>query len=1115
VQHPQLPTDRPGGAPASRRRPRTRAAAGLVALATALGGGVLGVASPALAAPGAGGVDGVTDASGTTVTTTDAAGVTGVRAADGQRARLVNPFVGTEDEGNAFPGATAPFGMVQLSPDNTNSYQSTSYSKDAGEVWGFSHQHVNSAGCPAAGEVLVTPSTGDDVVTERRAIALRDQATTEKASAGSYGALLDDGVGVELTASTRVGEHRYTFPAGADGHVSFNVGQTLRDAGASEVTWVDDSTLEGYVDAGGFCGGTDEKVRYHFSATFDRPTTSHGTWGVDGAYLPGSEASTVDAGLNGAVATFDTTTDDTVEVSVGVSFVDVEGARANRLAETTDPGDGARLGFDAVRAATEAAWDDELGRIDVTVGSEDELRVFTTQLYKSLLSPTVGSDVDGRYLGMDLQPHVAEGWTYHQRFSLWDTYRTQATLHALFESDRAEDVVRSMHAARVQGGWFPRWSLGALETNIMAGDPVSPWLAENFALGTVPDDLEDELWGQLVENATTAPPADVASVGRQSAAFYLENGHVPWYAEDGGGLGGEYEEYRHGGSATMEFAVADAAIGAAAQRTGRDDESEAFLDRGRNWRNLWNPDVELTGGFRGIVNAVGPDGSFQSVPELSPVQQSGFHEGVPWNYQWMAPQDVPGLVDAMGGRDAFVERLDAYVDLPALRAQPGVSPEHWAAGGSDYYSGVGYNPGNEPMLGTAWLYGSVCEPAKTNDVLAAALARFPDAPGGGVGNDDLGTLSSWYVLASLGMMPVQPGSGIMAVNAPRVQHATVTLDSGATVTVDAPAASGTAPRYVRGLTIDGEPTTAAWFDVAELQDGATLAFDLATSPEGLTWGTGPEDAVPSVSAYDTAELDVAPASDAPVAARAGEPVEVDLATVTLTPTTPDFPATAGVTPSPASISDEAATLAATVDLGDGPVPATLVRVPDDAPGSAGGAAADGTSAGGAAADGTSATAADGAGTAPAADVSVTAVDAPARWTVRLATTFAAPGDRTAVVTVAGAGDLPAYAPEPFDPASTTVTVAVADAAVAPGPGDPGAGGPGAGAPGAGAPGAGSPGDGAPGAGAGTGSSSAAGTGALAWTGSAPGLAVAAVLALLAVLGGAVAVTRRRRSVREG
>jgi predicted alpha-1,2-mannosidase len=1017
-----------------------RVAAALTALAVAVGGGALtGLAAvaPAQAAPAAAGV---------------AAPETGL-------SELVNPFVGTESEGNAFPGATAPFGMVQLSPDNTNSYASTSYSKEAGEVWGFSHQHVNSAGCPAAGEVLVTPGTGAVPVTERTAIALKDQATTEQASAGYYTALLADDVTVELTASTRVGEHRYTFPEGATGNVSVNVGQTLRDAGASSVTWVDDRTLEGWVDNGGFCGGTDASVRYFFSAEFDRPAVGHGTWGVDGAWVPGSDASAVDAGLNGAAATFDTTVDRDVEVSVGVSFVDLDGARGNRVAETTV--DGERVGFDAVRAATAAEWDAALGRFDVTTQTDEQLRVFYTQLYKSLLSPTIGSDVDGRYLGLDLQQHTADGWTYYQRFSLWDTYRTQATLHALFEHDRAEDVVRSMHRARIEGGWLPRWSLGALETNIMAGDPVSPWLAENFALGTVPDDISDELWGFLTENAITAPPAGVASVGRQSAEFYLENGHVPWYAEDGGGLGGEFEEYRHGGSATMEFALADAAIGAAAQRLGKDDEATPFLDRGRNWRTLWNPDVELTGGFTGIVNAVGPDGTFNSAPELAEVQQSGFHEGTPWHYQWMAPQDVPGLVDAMGGREAFLARLDQYVDLPALRAEPGVSPDSWAEGGSDYYSSIGYNPGNEPMLVDPWLYDFVGEPTRVNDVLAANLNRFPDTPGGGVGNDDLGTLSSWYVLASLGMMPVQPGSGIMAVNAPRVLSATISLDDGAVVSVSAPAASGDAPRYVRGLTVDGVAQTRTWLDATDLQDGAEIAFDLASSPDGLTWGTAPGDAVPSVSAYDRADLALSPAGEQPVPATVGVPVELRLARASLAPVTPPFPASSGVTATPTVLAPESTALEARVEWDDGfTAPATVVP------------------------DGDS-------------------------WLVTTTRSFDAAGPRSATVTVSSAATLPAFAPVPVDEQSLVVPVAVAAA-----PTDPGAPPVSGGDPvGGGAPGTQPAGSGAAGAGPSDGtSSSATGRDALAFTGAGPlGALVAA--ALSALLLGALLLRRAARARR--
>ncbi|WP_069386211.1 GH92 family glycosyl hydrolase [Cellulosimicrobium cellulans] len=757
----------------------------------------------------------------------------------------VNPFVGTEDEGNAYPGATTPFGMVQLSPDNTNSYASTSYSVEAGRVWGFSHRHINSAGCPAAGELLVTPDTTATPRTTRSFLEIKDQASTEHASAGFYEVTLANDVHAELTATTRVGMHRYTFPASATSHLSFNVGQTLRDAGASSVTWVDDRTLEGWVDNGGFCGGTPDKQRYFFSATFDRPAASVGTWGTDGAFVPGSTASEVASGNNGAVAVFDTIADQDVEVSVGVSFVDVAGARANREAEAVV--DGEQVAFDDVREQAREAWNTELGRVDVEA-SPEQRRVFYTQLYKTLLSPTIGSDVDGRYRGTDLEVHQADGWDYYQTFSLWDTYRTQATFHALLLPERAEDIVRSMYQHRVEGGWLPRWSLGALETNIMAGDPVTPWLAENFALGTVPDDIADELWGYLVENATTTPPQGVAPVGRRSTEFYAEHGHVPFYPEVEGGLGSQFEEYRHGGSATLELALADASLGAAADRLGKEDDAERFLAQGRNWRTLWNPDVELSGGFQGMVNARRPDGSFVTLPELTDVTRSGFHEGVPWQYQWMVPQDVTGLQEVMGGEDGFVERLDYYFDQPALQAQLGVSPESWARGGSAYYTTIRYNPGNEPTIMNPWLYGFVGQPWKTNDVLAANLNRFPDTPGGGVGNDDLGTLAAWYVMASLGFEPVMPGSGILALNAPKVQSATITTDAGTTFRIEADGAREKLPSYVAGATLDGAEHTAAWMDVSAVQDGGELVFDLSDTSEGLTWGTAPEDRIPSVSA---------------------------------------------------------------------------------------------------------------------------------------------------------------------------------------------------------------------------------------------------------------------------
>ncbi|WP_275668212.1 GH92 family glycosyl hydrolase [Leifsonia flava] len=782
---------------------------------------------------------------------------------------LVNPFVGTESEGNAYPGATRPFGMVQLSPDNTNSYQSTSYSADLGSVWGFSHRHINSAGCPAAGEVLVTPGIAEVPRTTRSLIPIEEG--TESAEAGYYAVTLDDGVTAELTATERTGVHRYTFPASQTSAVSFNVGQTLRDAGASSVTWVDDHTLEGWVDNSGFCGGSEES-RYFFSAQFDRPTSSSGIWSADGAHQPGVASNEVAGGDNGAVAVFDTTDDADVEISVGVSFVDVDGARANRVSEV---GENATP-FDEVRAATKSAWNDQLGSIAITA-SEQTKRVFYTQLYKSLLSPTIGSDVDGRYRGMDLAVHVADGWTYHQTFSLWDTYRTQATLHGLIERDRASDIVRSMYQHRIEGGWLPRWSLGPVETNIMAGDPASAWVAENFALGTVPDDISDELWDVLVENATTAPPEGVASVGRQSADFWIKNRHIPYYSENEPGLGQQFEEYRHGGSSSLEFSISDAAIGAAAQRMGKTEEAAPFLERGRNWQRLWNPDVALSGGFTGIVNAVTPEGEFVTTGENASVQESGFHEGTAWQYQWMANQDFAGLQDVMGGTDQMLSRLDFYFGMDELKSNPGVSPTHWAPGGSTYYTSIGYNPGNEPTIMNPWLYSSVGQPAKVNDVLAANLNRFGTTPGGGVGNDDLGTLASWYVMASLGFAPVVPGSGMFAMNAPRVEQATITLDDGNTIDITAPGASDSQPRYIESVSVDGVDTPRTWFDLDDIKAGGSLDFTLASSSDGLAWGTEKANRLPSVAAPQRVTPQITPATGGELTA--GTAKVLDVATV--------------------------------------------------------------------------------------------------------------------------------------------------------------------------------------------------------------------------------------------
>ncbi|GAA2175992.1 GH92 family glycosyl hydrolase [Agrococcus versicolor] len=893
-------------------------------------------------------------------------------AADLDRASLVNPFVGTESEGNAYPGATVPFGMVQPSPDNTNSYASTSYAYDDRRVWGFSQRHVNSAGCPAAGELLVTPTTTEVPRTDREFLAITGDETAE---AGYYAVELEGDVTAELTATERTAVHRYTFPATETANLSFNLGQTLRDAGASSLTWVDDRTLEGWIDNGGFCGGTDAQ-RIFFSASFDRAPAEHGAWGADAAYVPGLETSESAGGSHGAVAVFDTTEDQSVEVSIGMSFVDVAGAQANRVDEL----DGG-LDFEAVRTEANASWNAMLGRIDITA-SEDLQRIFATQLYKALLSPTIGSDVDGRYRGMDGAVHVADGWTYHQTFSLWDTYRTQATLHGIIVPEIAEDIVRSMYQHRVEGGWLPRWSLGGVETNIMAGDPVSAWLAENFTLGTVPDDIHDELWGFLIENATTAPPEGVASVGRQSAEFYIANGHIPYYPEDEPGLGQDFEEYRHGGSSTMEFAISDAAIGAAAQRMGDDETAAIFLERGQSWQRLWNPDVELSGGFQGMVNAVTPDGEFVQTPEIAPVQQTGFHEGVPWQYQWMANQDFAGMQDAMGGSDAFLDRLDFYFGMDALQAAPGERPASWDPGGSSYYTSIGYNPGNEPTIMNPWLYSSAGEPAHVDDVLAANLNLFPNTPGGGVGNDDLGTLGSWYVMASIGIQPVVPGSGMLALNAPRVQEAVVTLgDSGETVTLSAPGATESTPSHIAGVTVVGEPRSETWIDLEQLRAGGEIDFALTQDAAATTWGTAPADWLPSVADPLRAQVDVA-VQDAEVTEDVASTIEV--ATVTVAEVAD---AAEGEAAAAAVTSVDDVELAATLELDGAQVPVTAQRDGD-------------------------------------------------RWVLTSTVTLPEPGVVDGTLTVASASETPRFAPEALAPVSVPVTVTVVAAAVEPSPSTP-------------------------------------------------------------------------------
>jgi predicted alpha-1,2-mannosidase len=757
----------------------------------------------------------------------------------------VNTFIGTQDEGNTFPGASAPFGMVQSSPITTH-YAGYLYTDTA--IRGFGHFFLSGAGCwEQGGLVSMLPTTG--AVGPGEAFDTTKAATFDQAKyaapythegevgkPGYYKVRLTGygGIDVETTASTRTGVERYTFAKPGPANVFVNVGQAnaKEPVTGSSVRVVDDHTIAGTVESQAFCGG--KPYTTYFTTKFDKPFTSYGTWSPDGG-TPGSRAAKGGAGLRGAWLTFPD--GGQVTATTSLSQVDARGADVNLAASRVRP-------FDAVKKDVQRSWRHELSSVDITGGTPDDRTVFYTSLYHSFLQPLTANDADGRYYGFDKKIHRAIGWTYYDFFSLWDTYRSQNQLLALLKPDRARDIAKSILAIHDQGGWLPRWAYASQETNTMTGDPVTPFLVDLWRFGALRGN-ELHAYQALLQNSREIPPASSPFQGRAGNESYQKNGYVQY--DPNFPKKGQDTDPAHGASATLEYALADCSLSVMASALGRQQDAKQLAAKGRTYSTLWDSSVSDRG-FTGHFRPKAADGSWYTPADgpYSPQGQDGFHEGTAWQYQWLTQQDVPGLVEKMGGAANAGKRLDdffAYSDLvqdPAKTAH-----EKWVVGPYDYYKQFRYNPNNEPDLHAPWMYTLTGQPWKTSAVVRAAHTLFTNKPNGVTGNDDLGTMSAWYVFSALGLYPAVPGTGNFVLNAPRFAKSVLHLPNGRDLTIKANGANGAQLQYVSGLRVNGTATDKTFVSLEQLRRGSTLDFSLTGDAPKATWGTSPTSVPPS------------------------------------------------------------------------------------------------------------------------------------------------------------------------------------------------------------------------------------------------------------------------------
>jgi predicted alpha-1,2-mannosidase len=737
---------------------------------------------------------------------------------------FVNPFVGTDrgarnfgtggGAGNTFPGAVVPFGMVQLSPDTAPGKRAFGggYTYGDNRIKGFSLKHLSGPGCPAYQDFSLTPTTapigrspasGPSGNLKRRYRA-RFSHRRERARPGYYGVTLDPGSGraidARLTATTRTGFGRFTYPRTRRASLLINAGSSApTSSGAGVQIDAANREVSGSVTSGGFCsqGNT---YRLYFAAQFNRAFRAHGTWQRKGLVEGGtSSADALPGGgaQSGAYLTFNARKHRVVQARVGLSFVSVDNARANLAAESLG------RGFGKVRRGARARWNGMLRRIRVDGGPLALKRLFYTQLYHALIHPSTFSDANGQYTGFDGQVHSASGATQYADFSGWDTYRTQMPLLAMLAPERASDMVRSLVATAAESGYLPKWSQANGHTHVMVGDPADALIAGAYAYGARGFDvgaaLDAMVRGATVYGSAAGTPAYYPRPGLPD---YLALGYVPH--ELNVAAGGQVDPQAVWGSAatTLEYAVADFAIAQLAAASCEQATYATFIARSANWRNVFDP----------AVRRVLPRYANGAFARQKPGRGEGFVEGNSAQYTFFVPHDPAGLVDALGGRKAALTRLRRF--FRRINAGPH-SPHAFL--------------GNEPSLGTPWLYNWLGRPQRAQEIVRHALTRlYRDAPGGYPGNDDLGAMSSWWVFGALGIYPAVPGSDVLALGSPLFRRATVRLPQGK-LRITAPNASADAP-YVRGLRLNGKRHRRAWVRFRSLERGGRLAFALGRRP---------------------------------------------------------------------------------------------------------------------------------------------------------------------------------------------------------------------------------------------------------------------------------------------
>lgn len=704
----------------------------------------------------------------------------------------VNPFIGTDFTGNTYPGAQAPFGMVQLSPDNglPGWDRISGYFYPDSTIAGFSHTHLSGTGAGDLYDISFMPVTLPYKEAEAPlGIHSKFSHEDESAYAGYYQVRLKDyNINVELTATERCGIQRYTFPE-AQSAIFLNLKKAMNwdFTNDSYIEKIDSVTIQGYRFSDGWARDQHIYFRTRFSRPFEKMELDTTAIIKDNKRIGTAVIARFD---------FNTKEGEQILVNTAISGTSMDGAAKNLQAEVPEND------FDKYLAETKANWNRQLSKIEVKGDNEDDKVNFYTALYHSMIAPTIYNDVDGTYYGPDKKVHQADGWVNYSTFSLWDTYRAAHPLFTYTEPERVNDMIKSFIAFYEQNGRLPVWNFYGSETDMMIGYHAVPVIADAYLKGIGDFDAEKAL------NACVAT-ANLDSY--RGIGLYKELGYIPYNVTD------HYNAENWSLSKTLEYAFDDYCIAEMAKKMGKQDIADTFYKRSRNYRNLYNPETSFMQPRDDKGHFIKGFKADDYTPHIC--------ESNGWQYFWSVQHDIDGLIDLVGGKNRFAEKLDSmFTYHPAADAELPL----FSTGMIGQYA-----HGNEPSHHVIYLFNSIGFNERTQYYVAKVMNElYKNEPAGLCGNEDCGQMSAWYVFSAMGFYPVNPVSGKYEIGTPLFPKMQLHLTNGKTFTVLAPNVNKK-NIYIQSTKVNGHPYDKTYITHEQIMSGATVEFEMGSTPKTI------------------------------------------------------------------------------------------------------------------------------------------------------------------------------------------------------------------------------------------------------------------------------------------